>query len=61
MRASPGQSPGGTTGMAGSSRLPEVPLQWSEFMWSLERLRNKPYDKKMRERFVVLVIIALSE
>lgn len=56
MGASPGQCSEDTTGMAGSSRLPEVPLQWSEFMWSLERLRNKPYDKKMRERLVVLEV-----
>ena len=30
--------------------LPEVPLKWSEFVWSLEKLRHKPYSKKMRER-----------
>ena len=42
--------------MADHSRLPEVPLQWSEFMWSLERLKNKPYDKKMSERFVLLEV-----
>ena len=35
--------------------LPEVPLRWSDFVWSLERLRHKPYGKKMREKWVPLI------
>ena len=31
---------------------PEVPLKWSEFVWSLEKLRHRPYSRKMTERFV---------
>ena len=34
--------------------LPEVPLKWSEFVWSLEKLRHKPYSKRMRERLVYM-------
>ena len=34
----------------GDPPLPEVPLQWSDFMWSLEKLRHRPYGKRMRER-----------
>ena len=30
--------------------LPEVPLKWSDFVWSLEKLRHKPYSKKTTER-----------
>ena len=30
--------------------LPEVPLKWADFMWSLEKLRHKPYSKKTSER-----------
>jgi len=33
--------------------LPEVPLKWTDFSWSLEKLRHKPYGKKTRERYVV--------
>ena len=32
--------------------LPEVPLKWTDFSWSLEKLRHKPYGKKTRERYV---------
>jgi hypothetical protein len=31
-------------------KLPEVPLRWSDFVWSLEKLRNKPYSKSTTER-----------
>ena len=30
---------------------PEVPLKWSEFVWSLEKMRHRPYSRKMTERF----------
>ena len=30
----------------------EVPLKYSEFLWSLEKLRYKDYGPKMQERFV---------
>ena len=33
-----------------SASLPEVQLQWSDFVWALERLRHKPYGKKMTDR-----------
>lgn len=43
------------TESAGAERkeqaLPEVPLKWSDFVWSLEKLRHKPYSKKTTERF----------
>ena len=43
---------------------PEVPLKWSEFVWSLEKMRHRPYSRKMTERFVhqpsCLVFISLS-
>ena len=32
-------------------RLPEVQMKWKDFMWSLEKLRHKHYDKSMRERY----------
>ena len=32
--------------------LSEVQLKWTEFMWSLEKLRHNPYSKKTRERCV---------
>ena len=32
-------------------KLPEVPLGWSDFVWSLEKLRNKPYSKNTTERY----------
>lgn len=32
-------------------RLPEVPLKWTDFMWSLEKLRHKPYSKNTTERY----------
>jgi len=35
--------------------LPEVPLKWTDFAWSLEKLRHKPYGKKTRERYVPVV------
>ena len=30
--------------------LPEVPLKWSDFVSSLEKLRYRPYNKKTVER-----------
>ena len=41
---------------ASQPALPEVPLQWVDFMWSLEKLRHKPYGKKLRERSVCMII-----
>ena len=35
---------------ARQERLPEIPLQWTDFMWALEKLRHRPYSKKTRER-----------
>ena len=32
--------------------LPEVPLKWSDFKWSLEKLIHKDYGPKMNERYV---------
>ena len=42
----------GDAAVAGPKRenLPEIPLEWKDFMWALERLRHKPYSKKTRER-----------
>ena len=43
---------GGEAARSGAKqeRLPEIPLQWADFMWALEKLRHKPYSKKTRER-----------
>ncbi len=35
---------------AGRPPLPEVPLKWTDFMWSLEKLRHKHYGRRMRDR-----------
>ena len=35
-----------------TSPLPEVQLKWSDFVWSLEKLRHKAYSKRTRERYV---------
>ena len=35
--------------------LPEVPLKWKDFTVSLEKLRHKPYGKKTRERYIIVV------
>lgn len=47
-------NPGGDGSMSGldtkRKSLLEVPLRWTEFMWSLEKLRHRPYSKKARER-----------
>ena len=39
-------------GTSGENSLPQVPLTWSEFSTSLEKLRYKPYNKNATERFV---------
>ena len=39
-------------GTSGENSLPQVPLTWSEFSTSLEKLRHKPYNKNATERFV---------
>ena len=30
--------------------LPEVPLYWTDFVWSLEKLRHRAYSRKMTEQ-----------
>ncbi len=37
-------------------RLPEVQMNWKDFMWSLEKLRHKQYSKSMRERWARKVL-----
>ena len=34
-------------------RLPEIKMKWTDFVWSLEKLRHKSYNKSMRERYVL--------
>ena len=40
-------------GLGDAVPLPEVPLYWSDFVWSLEKLRHRAYSRKMTERYVV--------
>lgn len=49
-----GRATGGGGISAGS--LPEVELKWSDFVWSMEKLRHKPYCKSMRERLVAMFV-----
>ena len=35
-----------------NQKLPEVPLRWSDFFSSLEKLRHKSYSKNTTERYV---------
>lgn len=51
---------GGGGGGSSVRSLPEVELKWSDFVWSLEKLRHKSYCKSMRERYSASYLIVLS-
>ncbi len=43
-----------TGGSKEGHSLPQVPLKWNDFDWSLEKLRHSSYGKKTRERYRLL-------